>query len=632
MDELAAVIKDIATKTDAEYGLNVRINQYEFENFIATQGSEGTYFGNNASGRDGNMTEITCQAEIEKFLTEWQKVIDSGAYKATKDSINEEFAQGLNAIVLMSSARIPTVAELVGDSFDWNVAAVPTVSEGDIGGGYPSGSGLFMIDRGDPARLDAAWEFVQFMISGDAQAMWLDGYSYVPVCMAATETDAYKAAVAADPRLNVPYEILVNGSSRVVASFCPNSSEVDSLIKNTMLSFADGSMTKDEAYDAIVNGIATAFEDTSAQTPSTDRRTKGCRATALHPLLPLSRRQLYEQTLRIRYGPDPGDPRLRPRDGRSIAIILALNAAQFRVLGITSVCGNAPSATTAENASKVCRLLGRKDVLIYPGADQPLQRELSFSTLYCGRDGLCDTHLPTVRSLIQKTPAWEFLVRQLERADRPVTIFSTGCMTNLALALRRAPHLIEAIQEIVTMSGYFGFRPSAGRAEWNIAIDPEAAEIVYRSGARIRAFGLDVTSKLKDSQIDEVLCGKSGGVFDFLNGSMEYYRANGLFRSALLNDAMAVAAVVQPDLASYTRGSVTIDPDSPLCMKFEETEAGCVCAAHGFHFDSYVALLRELIFDASFHVHQSAVRTSRRDGPAHARNGPAPCGSRVSLV
>lgn len=154
--EMAEMISAIMEQTDADYGLNVRINQFEFENFIATQGENGTYFGNNESGRSGKMTELACQNEIDCFLTEWEKVIATGGFKATKDSMNEEFAQGLNAMVLMTSTRIPTIAELTGDEFEWGVAPAPKVNSTDIGGGYPSGSGLFMVNRDDDAKLQAA--------------------------------------------------------------------------------------------------------------------------------------------------------------------------------------------------------------------------------------------------------------------------------------------------------------------------------------------------------------------------------------------------------------------------------------------------------------------------------------------
>lgn len=259
--EMAEMLPALVEKAGATYGLNVRLDQFEFENFIDTQGENGTYFGNNNSGHAGQMTELACQDQIAAFLTEWQKVIDSGAYKATKDSMNEEFAQGLNSMCIMSSARIPTIANLVGDSFDWGVAAIPKTSESDVGGAYPSGSGLFMVDRGDPARVAASWTFVQYLVSADAQAMWLDGCGYVPVNVNAEQTETYTNAVANEPRLQVPFDILKNTPATVVSSYCPDNQSVNTVIQDAMLAFAAGSATKDETYDAIIGGIETAFAD-----------------------------------------------------------------------------------------------------------------------------------------------------------------------------------------------------------------------------------------------------------------------------------------------------------------------------------------------------------------------------------
>lgn len=259
--EMAEMCAAIVEKTDADYGLNVRVDEYEFETMITNQGPEGTYFGNANGGHNGYMTELGCEDQINAFLTEWEKVVASGGYKATRDSINEEFAQGLNAMVLMSSARIFTIKNLVEDSFEWGVAPVPTVSEEDAGGSAPSGSGLFLINRGDDEKIKAAWEFIQFMVSTDAQALWLDGYSYAPVNMNETESEAYQAAIAAEPKLAVSYEILTSTPASVLASFCPASDTVNSIIKDAMISFGQGAISKDDAFTAIVDGINGAFAD-----------------------------------------------------------------------------------------------------------------------------------------------------------------------------------------------------------------------------------------------------------------------------------------------------------------------------------------------------------------------------------
>jgi len=259
--EMAAMLPALVDKTDAQYGLNVRVNLFELQNWINTQGASGTYFGNNDSGHAGYMTELNCQDQLKAYLTEWQKVVDSGAYKSVRDSINEEFAAGMHAMVIMSSSRIPTIEKLVGSSFDWDVAPIPTVSAGDVGGAYPSGSGLFMLDRGDQAKKDAAWQFVQYMISDEAQTMWLDGTGYVPVNVNAVNRDDYKSYIAKDPRLAAPFTVLDSTPKSVVDSFTPNSSDVDSTIKNAMLQMGSGSASADTTYDAITQGCAQAFAD-----------------------------------------------------------------------------------------------------------------------------------------------------------------------------------------------------------------------------------------------------------------------------------------------------------------------------------------------------------------------------------
>ncbi len=261
IDELSLVMKDIKEKTDADYSLNIRIEQYEFENFMATQGKEGSYFGNNESGHKGKMTEIICQEQINNFINEWQKVVETGALKPTKDSMNEEFAQGLNAMTIMSSSKIATITELVGDSFNWGVAPVPKVAKDDVGGGYPSGSALFMVDRDDQDKLDASWTFISFMLSSEAQSMWLEGYSYVPVNKETLNDDLYKSAVEANPRLSVPFDILLSEPKNVVASFCPSSGEVATVIKDAMINYGHGEVGKDETETIIIEGINKAFED-----------------------------------------------------------------------------------------------------------------------------------------------------------------------------------------------------------------------------------------------------------------------------------------------------------------------------------------------------------------------------------
>jgi len=263
IDEMAKIMPDLVSKAGAQDALNVRVNQYELENWISTQGDKGTFFGDNESGHNGNMMALEADknGSLMKFLTEWEKVINTNAYKSTKDSMNEEFAKGMHSMVIMTSSKIPTIASLVGNSFEWGVAPIPTVDSKDIGGAYASGSALYMLDRDDKAKVDASWEFIQYMASAEAQVMWLDGAGYVPVNIKAQQLDEYKAAMKKEPRLQAPYDALMKASTKVVPSYTPNSSSIDTVVKNAMLNFASKKANKEETYNTIVQGCKKAIDD-----------------------------------------------------------------------------------------------------------------------------------------------------------------------------------------------------------------------------------------------------------------------------------------------------------------------------------------------------------------------------------
>lgn len=262
ISEMADMMAAISEKTNAENALNVAIKQYELESFISIQGENGTYFGNNESGHNKHMTKLSDEGKeaLKNFLGEWDKVIKTGAYKPVADSINEEFAQGIHAMTIMTSSRIPTIASLVGDSFEWGVTSIPTVNENDVVGAYPSGSGLYMIDRDSEAKKAAAWEFVSYMASKEAQVKWVGRTGYTPVNTQVQELDEYKKVVEEEPKLQIAMNNLVNTPSTVVSSFTPNSSTIGTVIKDTMNAFGSKLITKEEAYNKIVDGITEAIE------------------------------------------------------------------------------------------------------------------------------------------------------------------------------------------------------------------------------------------------------------------------------------------------------------------------------------------------------------------------------------
>ena len=249
-------LKIVDKNGDVErYGLNVAIRRYQLSNYIGSQG-EYNFFGDNEGGRLAPMTKVTFgeDGSLRKFLTEWEKVIKSGGYKPTEDDINEEFALGIHAMVNMSSARIGKIKALVGDSFKWNVAPNPKVDPNDKGGIAVGGSCVVMFDpEQDPEQVAATWEFVQYMVSPEVQFQFHKDTGYIPVNKKVyeqpgidqwfEENPAYKVAVdaihASNPNVQEPFDII--------------NWEIDSVIKNHMVAFAEGKETLEQCHDAIVN-------------------------------------------------------------------------------------------------------------------------------------------------------------------------------------------------------------------------------------------------------------------------------------------------------------------------------------------------------------------------------------------
>jgi purine nucleosidase len=184
-----------------------------------------------------------------------------------------------------------------------------------------------------------------------------------------------------------------------------------------------------------------------------------------------------------------------PGQDDAVAILLALASPELEVLGITAVAGNIPLDLTALNARKICELAGRADVKVFAGADRPLNRELVTAEYVHGDTGLDGPDLPDPQMPLQDQHAVDFLIESLEQAGPDgVTLCTLGPLTNIAMALRHAPHILPNIREIVTMGGgLFEGGNATPAAEFNIYVDPQAADIVFRCGRPITLFPLDLT-------------------------------------------------------------------------------------------------------------------------------------------
>ena len=187
-----------------------------------------------------------------------------------------------------------------------------------------------------------------------------------------------------------------------------------------------------------------------------------------------------------------------PGQDDAVAILLALaSPEEIDLLGITCVAGNVPLELTERNARTVCELAVRADVKVFAGCDRPLNRPLVTAEHVHGKTGLDGIDLPAPRMALQPGHGVDFIIDTL-RAEPAgcVTLVPIGPLTNIATAFLRAPDIVEKVQAVVLMGGaYFEVGNITPAAEFNIYVDPEAAQVVFNSGVELVVMPLDVTHK-----------------------------------------------------------------------------------------------------------------------------------------
>lgn len=263
-----------------------------------------------------------------------------------------------------------------------------------------------------------------------------------------------------------------------------------------------------------------------------------------------------------------------PGQDDAVAILLALASPEdIDVLGITCVAGNVPLELTQKNARIVCELAGKNDVKVFAGCDRPLRRDLVTAEHVHGKTGLDGPILPDPQMALQDAHAVDFIIDTL-RAEAPgtVTVCPLGPLTNIATAFEKAPDIVDRVQEIVLMGGgYFEGGNITPAAEFNIYVDPQAADVVFKSGIHIVVMPLDVTHKalVTKSRNDAFRAiGTPVGtavaeMTDFFERfDKEKYGSEG----APLHDPCVTAYLINPDLFKGRHINVEIETQSELTM------------------------------------------------------------------
>jgi purine nucleosidase len=262
-----------------------------------------------------------------------------------------------------------------------------------------------------------------------------------------------------------------------------------------------------------------------------------------------------------------------PGQDDAINLLLALSSPdELDVLGITTVAGNVPLALTERNTRQIGDIAGRQDVPVYAGCDRPMKRPLLTAEKVHGKTGIDGIDIVEPETPLQAGHAVDFIIETLSNSATPVTLVPTGPLTNVGTAFEREPAIVERIDSIVLMGGAMreggNHSPSA---EFNMLVDPHAADIVFRCGRPITVFGLDVTHQVLATEerrariraVDNPAGRATAGMLDFFNRhDTAKYKSLG----APLHDPCTIAWLLRPDLFEGRHCNLMIETNSELTM------------------------------------------------------------------
>lgn len=263
-----------------------------------------------------------------------------------------------------------------------------------------------------------------------------------------------------------------------------------------------------------------------------------------------------------------------PGQDDAVAILLALASPdEIELLGITAVAGNVPLSRTSTNARKVLELAGRPDIPVHAGCMRPMLRKPRTAEYVHGPTGLNGPDLPEPKMPLGKAHGVDWIVETLlAHPAGTITLCTLGPLTNIGMALVKAPAIAERIGRIVMMAGaYFEVGNVTPAAEFNVYVDPEAADVVMRTGVPITILPLDVTHQVLSTreriETLRALGNRTGrAVAEMLTFSETFDLKKYGWTGAPLHDPNVIAWLLAPQLYKGREINVSIETVSALTL------------------------------------------------------------------
>lgn len=256
----------------------------------------------------------------------------------------------------------------------------------------------------------------------------------------------------------------------------------------------------------------------------------------------------------------------------ALAILLAVASPEVRLEAVTVVHGNCSAGQGVVNALSVLELAGVADLPVYRGFSRPLVQPRLLAPETHGTTGLGYARLPAPTVQPRREHAMDFLIRRIMASPGEITLVAVGPLTNVALAIRREPRVVEAVRDVIVMGGAIRHGGNTTPlAEFNTYVDPHAAHIVYHSGLPITLVPLDVTYQciLTPADVQRLLridASVSRFIADATRFYMEFHGDYQRIDGCIINDPLAVALAFAPQLVEFEEYYVDVDISGGVSM------------------------------------------------------------------
>ncbi|HEI9873005.1 uridine-preferring nucleoside hydrolase UriH [Morganella morganii] len=261
-----------------------------------------------------------------------------------------------------------------------------------------------------------------------------------------------------------------------------------------------------------------------------------------------------------------------PGHDDAIALLLAYGNPEIELLAVTTVVGNQTLEKVTRNALAVARIAGITGIPFAAGCPRPLIREIETAPDIHGDSGLDGPVLPEPVLALDPRHAVQLIIDTImAHPPKTITLVPTAGLTNIALAARLEPRIIDRVKEVVLMGGGYHTGNWSAVAEFNIKIDPEAAHIVFNAGWPLTMVGLDLTHQALAtpeviSKIAAVGTAPAQFVLELLEFFGTMYKSAQGFDSPPVHDPCAVAYVIDPSVMTTRKVPLDVELTGTLTL------------------------------------------------------------------